>query len=76
MNSTRSQRPSTAPTNNAGFTGSQTGGYQGARADPYDSSQRSVRSVTRGGELAEIFFYLLWYLIYHQIHGYIRFATN
>ena len=53
MNSTKSQRPSTAPTNNAGFTGSQTGGYQGARADPYDSSQRSVRSVTRGGELAE-----------------------
>ena len=43
---TKSQRPSTAP--NAGFTGSQTGGYQGARADPYDGS-RVTRSSGGGG---------------------------
>ena len=44
-------RPSTAP--NAGFTGSATGGYQGARAAPYDASQREGGS--RSGEVSTEF---------------------
>jgi hypothetical protein len=48
----RATRPSTAP--NAGFPGSQTGGYQGSRADPYSPSRSRKGVLMENGSTGSV----------------------